>query len=90
MRNGIVEMEENVLRIFLWPILHPLFVEIDQNVFDKNLYLSILYGDRITAFPILKREKQTQIITFFDPINYRIRVGLAISKPTHMEDRGSS
>jgi hypothetical protein len=82
----MIKMEESVLGTFPWMIPGLFFIEIGQGFLTKNSRSNVLYGNKI-AFSIPEREKQTQIITSFAPINDRIRIDLAAFTSTHIKDR---
>jgi hypothetical protein len=65
-----METKESIPVPVLRPILRSLFIEIGQDLLIKNSQLNVFRGDRITKFPVPEREKQTEIITFFVPINF--------------------
>jgi hypothetical protein len=90
MGSGIIEIKESISGTLRQPVLCLLFIQIGQDFLTKNSRLNVSCNGRMAALSIPERKKQTQIITFFVPINGRTRIGLAIYKPAYMEDRGLS
>jgi hypothetical protein len=87
MGSGIIEIEESISGTLRRPILCLLFIQIGQDFLTKNSRLNVSCNGRMTTLLIPECKKQTQIITFFAPINGRTRICLAISKPAYMKDR---
>jgi hypothetical protein len=85
---ALPKMEENVSEPFHWMCPPQFFLEIHQDFWIKKTRLSVSFGDNRTMFPIPQRQKQTQIITVFAPIDGRTRVGFAASTRVHIENRG--